>query len=130
MYMLHVVHVLFTSLHVIGVKVCFPFVISAACTVFIRIVATATINFAPSSVRLLIEGGSYSRVATIHFARAMIDAAACMRSARIRMYIGQRPPNKFIARAATIRGRLLFLCAHAACGYYSMCGYYSNKYGN
>ena len=39
-------------------------------TVFIRIVAVATINFAPSSVRLLIEGGSYSRVATIYFARA------------------------------------------------------------
>ena len=39
-------------------------------TVFIRIVAAATINFAPSSVRLLIEGGSYSRAATIYFARA------------------------------------------------------------
>ena len=39
-------------------------------TVFIRIVAVATINFAPSSVRLLIEGGSYLRAATIYFARA------------------------------------------------------------
>ena len=29
-------------------------------TVLIRIVAAATINFAPSSVRLLIEGGYYS----------------------------------------------------------------------
>ena len=29
----------------------------AACTVFIRIVAAATVNFAPSSARLLIEGG-------------------------------------------------------------------------
>ena len=36
-------------------------------TVFIRIVAAATINFAPSSVRLLIEGGSYSRAATIYW---------------------------------------------------------------
>ena len=34
-------------------------------TVFIRIVAAATINFALSFVRLLIEGGSYSRAATI-----------------------------------------------------------------
>ena len=37
----------------------------AWCTVFIRIVAAATINFALSFVRLLIEGGSYSRAATI-----------------------------------------------------------------
>ena len=34
-------------------------------TVFIRIVAAATINFGCSSVRLLIEGGSYSKAATI-----------------------------------------------------------------
>ena len=34
-------------------------------TVFIRIVAAATINLALSFVRLLIEGGSYSRAATI-----------------------------------------------------------------
>ena len=44
--------------------------VAYVCTVFIRIVAAATINFAPSSVRLLIEGGSYSRAATIYFARA------------------------------------------------------------
>ena len=37
-------------------------------TVFTRIVATATINFTCSSVWLLIEGGSYSRAATINFA--------------------------------------------------------------
>ena len=36
-------------------------------TVFTEIVAAATINFALSSVRLLIEGGSYSRAATINF---------------------------------------------------------------
>ena len=98
-------------------------------TVFIRIVAAATINFAPSSVRLLIEDGSYSRAATIYFARAMIDTAVRMRYVYIRTYAGQRPPDEFIARAATIRGRLLFFCASATCGYYSMCGYYSNKYG-
>ena len=84
-------------------------------TVFIRIVAAATINFAPSSVRLLIEGGSYSRAATIYFARAMIDTATRMRY----IYIRTCPPDEFIARAATIRGRLLFFCASATCGYYS-----------
>ena len=34
-------------------------------TVFIRIVAAATINFSLTGVRLLIEGGSYSRTAFI-----------------------------------------------------------------
>ena len=34
-------------------------------TVFILIVATATINFSLAGVRLLIEGGSYSRTALI-----------------------------------------------------------------
>ena len=32
-------------------------------------------------------------------------------------------------RAATIRGRLLFLSQSSRCGYYSGCGFYSNKYG-
>ena len=36
-------------------------------TVFIRIVAAATINFSLAWVRLLIEGGSYSRAAFINF---------------------------------------------------------------
>ena len=36
-------------------------------TVFIRIVAGATINFSLTGVRLLIEGGSYSRMAFIYF---------------------------------------------------------------
>ena len=36
-------------------------------TVFIRIVAAATINFSLTGVRLLIEGGSYSRTAFIYF---------------------------------------------------------------
>ena len=36
-------------------------------TVFIRIVAAATINFSLAGVRLLIEGGSYSRAAFIYF---------------------------------------------------------------
>ena len=35
-------------------------------TIFIRIVATATINFSLAGVRLLIEGGSYSRKAFIY----------------------------------------------------------------
>ena len=41
-------------------------------TVFIRIVAVATINFSLAWVRLLIEGGSYSRVAFIYF-RPILD---------------------------------------------------------
>ena len=36
-------------------------------TVFVRIVAAATINFNLARVRLLIEGGSYSRAAVINF---------------------------------------------------------------
>ena len=39
----------------------------STCTVFIRIVAAATINFSLAGVRLLIEGGSYSRTAFIYF---------------------------------------------------------------
>ena len=95
--------------------------------IYSNIVAAATINFAPSSVRLLIEGGYY-----LFRARAMIDTAARMRYVYIRTYAGQRPPDEFIARARGyyyIRGRLLFFGARATCGYYSMCGYYSNKYG-
>ena len=42
-------------------RVCFQY------TVFIQIVATATINFSRAGVRLLIKGGSYSRVAFINF---------------------------------------------------------------
>ena len=42
--------------------------ISLVHTIFIRIVvATATTNFSLAWVRLLIEGGSYSRVAFINF---------------------------------------------------------------
>ena len=36
-------------------------------TIFIRIVAVATINFSLAWVRLLIEGSSYSRAAFINF---------------------------------------------------------------
>ena len=49
----------------------------------------------------------------------MIDTAARMRYVYIRTYAGQRPSDEFTARAATIRGRLLFFCASATCGYYS-----------
>ena len=83
-------------------------------TLFIRIVAAATINFAPSSMRLLIEGGYYS-----FRARAMIDTAARIHYVYIRTCAGQCPPEEFIVRAATIRGRLLFFCASATCSYYS-----------
>ena len=38
-----------------------------AYTVFIRIVAAASINFSLARVRLLIKGGSYSRVTFINF---------------------------------------------------------------
>ena len=40
--------------------------IPCKCTVFTRMVAAATINFALSSMRLLIKGSSYSRAATIN----------------------------------------------------------------
>ena len=36
-------------------------------TIFIRIVAAATINFSLAGAQLLIEGGSYSRAAFINF---------------------------------------------------------------
>ena len=36
-------------------------------TVFIQILAAATINFSLAGVRLLIEGGAYSRAAFINF---------------------------------------------------------------
>ena len=42
-------------------------------TVFIRIVAAATINFSLAWVRLLIEGGSYSRAAFINFGPILDD---------------------------------------------------------
>ena len=94
------------------------------CTVFIRIVAVATINFVPFFIRLLIEGGYYTfcarvRVHTHAYAMIATAARACVPYIRTRTYIGHRPPNEFIARAATIRGRLLFFCTRATCGYYS-----------
>ena len=41
-------------------------------TVFIRIVAAATINFSLAWMRLLIEDGSYSRAALVYF-RPILD---------------------------------------------------------
>ena len=41
-------------------------------TVFIRIVAVATINFSLTGVRLLIEGGSYSRAALLILERHLL----------------------------------------------------------
>ena len=70
----------------------------------------ATNNFAPPSVRLLIDGGSYSRVTTSHM-RAMIDTAAHMCYICKRTYAGQlfEGGSYFSAQAlrvATIRGQL------------------------
>ena len=61
-------------------------------TVFIRIVATATINFALPFVRLLIEGGSYSRAATI--TARQYRARARTRNNSVRTYVYERscPP--------------------------------------
>ena len=61
-------------------------------TVFIRIVAAATINFALSFVRLLIEGGSYSRAATI--TARQYRARARTRNNCVRTYVYERacPP--------------------------------------
>ena len=87
-------------------------------TVFIQIVAVATINFVPSSVRLLIEGGYYTFHAHVH-THAMIVTAARACVPYIWTYVGHRPPNEFIVCVATIWGRLLFFCTRTTCGYYS-----------
>ena len=96
-------HIFVISFNPRSLYIAFFVLCSKQSTVFIRIVAAATINFAPSSVRLLIEGGYY-----LFRARAMIDTAARMRYVYIRTYAGNAHPMNFIARAATIRGRLLF----------------------
>ena len=76
------------------------------CTVFIQIVAAVTINFAPSSVRLLIEGGSYSRAATIYFActQWLTRQHACVTCTHT--------PTRWIYRAHGYfsRAALSFLC--------------------
>ena len=65
----------------------------------------------------------------------MIDTAARMRYVYIRKYAEQRPPDEFIARSGYYsRAALIFLRKRYVRllfegGYYSMCGYYSNKYG-
>ena len=65
----------------------------------------------------------------------MIDTAARMRYVYIRTYAGQRPPDYrargYYSRAALIflRKRYVRLLLIFEGGYYSMCGYYSNKYG-
>ena len=55
------------TLHIIMECIKYSYNLCLPPTVFTRIVAAATINFAFSSVRLLIEGGSYSRADTINF---------------------------------------------------------------
>ena len=45
-------------------------------TVFIRIVAAATIDFSLAGVQLLIEGGSYSRKAFIYFGGIRLDRSS------------------------------------------------------
>ena len=64
-------------------------IVSSTYTVFIQIVAVATINFAPSSVRLLIEGSYY-----LFRMRAMIDTAACMRYVYIYTYVCRATPTR------------------------------------
>ena len=56
----------------------------------------ATINFSTVQVRLLIEGGSYSRAATINFS-----------TVQVRLLIG----------VALIPGRLLLISVLFKCGY-------------
>ena len=50
-----------------GSREALDFSLTRVYTVFIRIVAAATINFSVAGVRLLIEGGSCSRTAFIYF---------------------------------------------------------------
>ena len=73
--------------------------VSTVCCVYVarvqrtyRIVAVATINFALSFVRLLIEGGSYSRAATITARQYRVCAR--MRNNCVRTYVYERacPP--------------------------------------
>ena len=89
-------------------------------TVFIRIVAAATINFALSFVRLLIEGGSYSRVATI--TARQYRARARTRNNCVRTYVYERACShcamNIINRGYYSRAALIS-CARAMCGYYS-----------
>ena len=101
-------------------------------TVFIRIVAAATINFGPARVRLLFEGGSYSRAVLINLGpgAAKAHARKCNNvgvRARVHTYIYIK--RGYYSRPAlislsTLQVRLLF-----EGGYYSGCSYYSNKYG-
>ena len=71
-------------------------------------------------------------------ARAMIDTAARMRYVYIRTYAGHAGNahlmNFYRARGYYSRAALIFLRKRYVRllfegGYYSMCGYYSNKYG-
>ena len=62
-------------------------------TVFSRIETATTINFSAIQVRILIEGGSYSRVATINFSaiqvRLLIEGGSYSRVATINFSVIQ-----------------------------------------
>ena len=114
---------------------------------YLRIVAATTFNYGCSSVRLLNVGGSYSRAATINFVRARVSlrywryiiSISAGAVPYVRMSVGQRPPNDVSMNIINMQqvvfeGGSYFLRSHYVRlllegGYYSMCGYYSNKYG-
>ena len=88
----------------------------------------ATINFAPSSVRLLNEGGSYLRAATIHVMHVRNDWHGSTHAFHVYTYVSRATPTRRIYRACTaIWQWLLFYCPRTVCGFCSMYGYYANK---
>ena len=128
-----------------------------AYTVFTRIVAAATINFSLVPVRLLIEGGSYSRVAlTISTCtkRQRNSRIALARVPFMRDY-NERDSSEFSLASRSRDSAMLMHASKSRCfrhahqcgyysraalilhqlrllfegGYYSGCGYYSSKYG-
>ena len=76
-------------------------------TVFIWIVAVATINFAPSSVQPLIEGGYYS-----FHVRAMIDMQRA-HAFRIYTYVRRVTPTRWIYCARLVFEDSYYFFAHA-----------------
>ena len=83
--------------------------------VFIRIVATATINFFLARVRLLIEGGSYSRSAFINLIRRIPRGAIHENGTDLRgLYFKQSRYDRKVIGHATVepcQARLLHVSA-------------------
>ena len=120
-------------------------------TVFIRIVAAATINFSLAGVWLLIEGGSYSRTAFIYLEGYLCADPVVFCSDRLvfQNYFSnsrdimiekqqQNQARDIFCHVFASNRRSFMACEHGhthlivfthACGYYSGCGFYSNKYG-